>query len=312
MHRVSVVVPALNEAKNLPRVLPLIPRWAHEVILVDGKSTDGTSDVARATLPGIRVVEERHRGKGLALRAGFEAATGDIIVMLDADGSTDPREIPLFIEALTHGADLVKGSRFLPGGGTLDMPFHRQLGNSCFVAAVRVLFGGRFTDLCYGYMAFWTEILPRLQIDAIGFEVETQIALRALRAGLRVSEVPSFEKRRIYGEGNLRTIPDGLRVTRQILRERFRSPIPRGSRPAGEEAPVVGIPIMPAAAAPQRAQAADLVPVFDVVPADHSHRLKHREPGGRVPPDRVELALKASSRTDLVGATPLPIPVEKP
>jgi glycosyltransferase involved in cell wall biosynthesis len=229
MHRVSVVIPALNEAANLPHVLPLIPLDVHEVILVDGKSTDGTAGVARGLLPRIRLVQQEGSGKGSALRSGFAAATGDIIVMLDADGSTNPREIPRFLDALIRGADLVKGSRFLPGGGTADMPLYRKLGNAAFVGSVRLLFGGMSTDLCYGYSAFWARILPQLKLDAAGFEIETQMALRARWAGLRVVEVASFEACRINGTSNLRTIPDGWRVTKQILRERFRSPIERGS-----------------------------------------------------------------------------------
>jgi glycosyltransferase involved in cell wall biosynthesis len=179
------------------------------------------------------------------LRSGFSAAAGEIIVMLDADGSTDPREIPRFIDALTRGADLVKGSRFLRGGGTADMPLYRKLGNAAFVRSVRLLFGGMSTDLCYGYSAFWARILPQLQLDATGFEIETQMALRARWAGLRVVEVPSFEARRIYGSSNLQTIPDGWRVTKQILRERFRSPIPRGSAMIASGRRAVGIPVVP-------------------------------------------------------------------
>jgi glycosyltransferase involved in cell wall biosynthesis len=153
------------------------------------------------------------------LRTGFAACTGDIIVMLDADGSTDPREIPAFVGALLAGADVAKGSRFLQGGGTADMPLYRKLGNYAFVLAVRLLIGGRYSDLCYGYNAFWSRALARIQPDVDGFEIETLINIRALRAGCRVAEVPSFEARRVYGEGRLRTIPDGWRVLRTIWRE---------------------------------------------------------------------------------------------
>ncbi len=88
--RVSFVVPTLNEAKNLPCLLPRIPNWAHEVIIVDGRSTDGTVDVARRMCPDARIVMQPRPGTGAALRAGFRAATGDIIIMLDADGSMAP------------------------------------------------------------------------------------------------------------------------------------------------------------------------------------------------------------------------------
>jgi len=220
---VSVVVPALNEQDNLPHVLDRIPDWVHEVLLVDGHSTDGTLTVTCTLRPNARVGQQKGRGKGAALRNGFAAATGDIIVMLDADGSTDPAEIPAFVGALLAGADYAKGSRFLQGGGTDDMPFYRRLGNWGFVTMVRVLFGGNFSDLLYGYNAFWRRILPKLNLDGEGFEIETMMNVRALRAGLKVAEVPSFEYERIHGEGRLRTFPDGWRVSKTMLKERFGS-----------------------------------------------------------------------------------------
>lgn len=216
---VSVIVPAKNEVKNLEHVLPMIPTWVDEIILVDGHSTDNTIAMARHLIPDIKVVEQQGRGKGDALRAGFAAATSDIIVMIDADGSTDPKEIPAFVEALVNGADFVKGSRFAAGGGTSDMSYLRRFGNWGFTTLVKVLFGGNFTDLCYGYNAFWSHILPQLDLDGDGFEIETIMNVRALRTGLRVVEVPSFEAERIHGESNLRTFPDGWRVLKAIGRE---------------------------------------------------------------------------------------------
>jgi glycosyltransferase involved in cell wall biosynthesis len=239
---VSVVIPAMNEAENLRVVLPMVPDWVHEVILVDGNSTDGTPDVAREILPSIRIVKQHGRGKGAALRSGFAAATGEIVVMLDADGSTDPKEIPAFVGALLDGADFAKGSRFLKGGGTSDMTFERKLGNMGFVLMVRTLFGGRYTDLCYGYNAFWRRAIPLLRLDGDGFEIETMMNVRALKVGLDVVEVPSFEHDRIYGTSNLHTFRDGWRVLRTILREAF------GRTVEPVQLPVAGVTSLPVTA----------------------------------------------------------------
>lgn len=240
-YRVSVIIPALNEAENLPHVLPKIPAWVDEVILVDGWSTDDTVAVARALSPDIRIVQQQRRGKGAALRSGFAAATGEIIVMLDADGSTDPAEIPAFVGALLAGADFAKGSRFLQGGGTADMPIYRQWGNGLFVWIVRTLFGGQYTDLCYGYNAFWSWVVRELHLDGDGFEIETIMNIRALRIGLHVAEVPSFEAERVYGAGRLRTIPDGWRVLKAIFRERFSRQYPETELSSPAEPPLGGV-----------------------------------------------------------------------
>ncbi len=230
---ISVIIPALNEARNLPHVMAGLPE-VDEVILVDGGSIDDTVAVARRLMPGIRVVTQNRRGKGNALACGFAAATGDILVMIDADGSTDPREIPSFIAALRTGADFAKGSRFGCGGGSADITRLRRLGNRFLNLLVNVLFGTRYSDLCYGYNAFWARHLGVFGLDSTtpapagkrdgrlwgdGFEIETLLNLRAARAGLRITEVPSFEQARIHGESNLNALTDGLRVLRTIARE---------------------------------------------------------------------------------------------
>lgn len=218
---VSVVIPTLDEAENLPLVLPHLPMdWIDEVLLVDGCSTDRTVEVAQKLIPSINVVLEPQLGKGAALRAGYQRCSGDVIIVMDADGSHDPREIPRFVKALMHGSDFVKGSRFAPGGGTTDMPRLRQFGNRLFVFLVNLLFNVHFTDLCYGYHAFWRYCLDSINLDGVeGFEIDTAIYVRALCHRLRLTEVPSFEGYRFRGAGKLRTFPDGLRVLMTILRE---------------------------------------------------------------------------------------------
>ena len=220
--RVSVIVPTRNEAANLPYVLPLIPSWVDEIIIVDGESTDDTIAVARELAPDAIIITERRKGKGRALCTGFENATGDFIVAIDADGSTDPREIPAYVGALVAGADLAKGSRFMQGGGTDDMEFHRKLGNQALTFAVNRLFRGRYSDLCYGYFAFRRDalsLLIRPGDDVGGFEIETFLNIRALKNDLRVAEVASHEFNRIHGTSNLNALRDGLRILRVIIRE---------------------------------------------------------------------------------------------
>ena len=221
---VSVVVPAMNEAENLPHVFATLPHWIHEIVLVDGNSTDDTVAVARRLRPNLRIITQRGKGKGDALRAGFAACTGDIIVMIDADGSTDGREIIHFVGALVTGADFVKGSRYASGGGSDDLTIGRRLGNSVLRGMVNRIYGTQYTDLCYGYNAFWSRHLEVLDLDCEGFEVETVLNIRAARAGLRVHEVPSHERSRIHGESNLRVVRDGWRVLKTIMRE-WRRPV---------------------------------------------------------------------------------------
>jgi glycosyltransferase involved in cell wall biosynthesis len=242
---VSVVIPTLNEAENLRTLLPMLPRWIFELIIVDGHSTDGTISVVNDFGKdfSVKVLAETVRGKGAALRAGFNAAQGDIILALDADCSMHPREMLVLVGALLAGADLVKGSRFLQGGGTSDMSVVRMTGNWALTNTVRLLFGGSFTDLCYGYFAFWRRHLTVLEPTCLGFEVETFVKLQALKAGLKISEVPSFEFERKHGSSNLRALPDGMRILGTILRERFlpgRSAVPH-EPPLGD--PLVAPPI---------------------------------------------------------------------
>jgi glycosyltransferase involved in cell wall biosynthesis len=227
--RVTAVIPAMNEAENLPHVLTRLPAIVDEVILVDGHSVDDTVEVARRLRPDIRVVTQTARGKGNALACGFAVATGDIIVMLDADGSTDPAEIPLFVAKLREGADFVKGSRAMLGGGSEDLTVLRRAGNRFLTGTVNTLYGVSYTDLCYGYMAFWRRCLPDLNVDCSGFEVETLLTVRAAQADLEIAEVPSVERNRIYGESNLRPVRDGMRVMRTILSERFGRREPKAS-----------------------------------------------------------------------------------
>lgn len=218
-HKVTILLCTLNEEKNLPHVLPRLPSFADEILIVDGYSKDNTVDVAKKLVPNVRVVFQPGKGKGDALRYGINEAKGDIIVMLDADGSMAPEEIPDFIEPLLNGYNFVKGSRFLPGGGTSDMSRHRVFGNWVFTTLTNIFHRCKYTDLCYGYNAFWKKTFEAVNFKGNGFEVETEINIKIQKAGLKVKEVPSFEAERLNGEGKLHSLKDGWRILTTILRE---------------------------------------------------------------------------------------------
>jgi glycosyltransferase involved in cell wall biosynthesis len=215
---VSLVIPVRNEARNIAWVLEQIADEVDEIILVDGNSTDATLITASRYRPDIKVVCQEGAGKGSALRTGFLAATGDIIVMMDADGSMAPQEIRHYLHFLANGYDFVKGSRFVVGGGSLDITRFRRLGNRFLLGVFNSLYDAELTDLCYGFCAFHRRYLELLSLSATGFEIEAEMVVHAMRGGLRVAEVPSLEMPRRSGKSNLHAIRDGIRVLRTVLR----------------------------------------------------------------------------------------------
>lgn len=219
---VTVAIPTLNEEKNIARVITELKRIGFsDILVIDGNSKDATARIAREL--GVNLVFQNGRGKGAALRQifGGQAFKGNIVIMMDADGSMDPEELPSFVEALKPGVDVVKGSRFMYGGYSEDMTLVRRIGNLLFVILVNSLLRTKYTDLCYGYAAFRREAVERLypHLRSKNFEIEAELFSKSRTLGLKVVEVPSIEYKRKNGKSNLKAVRDGLLILKTILKE---------------------------------------------------------------------------------------------
>jgi glycosyltransferase involved in cell wall biosynthesis len=225
---VGVIIPALNEGKNIRDVLYKLDSLGfNNVLVIDGKSNDDTIEVA--SKHGATVVLQHGKGKGDAIRQVLNNNffNVDALVLMDADGSMNPEEIPSFIEALKSGADVVKGSRFLKGGYTYDMTPMRRFGNKILTEIVNFLWpGARFTDSCYGFVVLNKRAIQCVAptLKAQGFEVEIETLTRALEMGLTVKEVPSIEYKRKNGTSNLNAFKDGLKIFKTIIQQFFNEP----------------------------------------------------------------------------------------
>lgn len=214
--RISIVIPTLNEVENIKHVFPHIPQFIDEIIVIDGDSIDGTRDEILKFRKESRIIIDKTPGKGIALRKGFETATGDIIIMMDADGSHDPYEIPSILEPVLNGYDASKRSDYLPGGGSDDFTLFRRFGNKIFIMMVNNMYGANFTDLCYGYRAFKREALEKMHCESDGFEIETEQSIRMIKSGLKIKEIPYFEAKRKNGDSRLHWIKDGWRICTKL------------------------------------------------------------------------------------------------
>jgi glycosyltransferase involved in cell wall biosynthesis len=218
---VSIIIPTLNEIDNIKYVFPRIPEFIDEIVVIDGDSDDGTREEILKFRKDAKIIIYRTNGKGAALRKGFDIVTGDLIIMMDADGSHNPDEIPSLLKPILNGYDVVKASRFLPGGGSDDFTPFRRMGNIIFIKMVNKLYGANYTDLCYGYRVFKKEAIMKIPCKSDGFEIETEQSILIQKAGLRIKEVPSFESKRKHGNSNLNSIRDGWRILRTIVKEKF-------------------------------------------------------------------------------------------
>jgi glycosyltransferase involved in cell wall biosynthesis len=218
---IKIVIPALNEEMNLKILLgQLLSLGFYDIVVIDGNSIDNTLKIAKDF--GVTVLLQKGKGKGDAIRQAFRSISFDfdLLVMIDADGSMDPREIPSFVDVMKNSdADIVKGSRFLDGAFTHDMSPLRMFGNTIFNGLVNLLCSTNYSDLCYGFLAFNKKSVKLFSelIESDGFEVEAELLVKAKQLDLKVVEVPSIEYHRNHGESNLCTFSDGLAILRTIL-----------------------------------------------------------------------------------------------
>jgi len=217
----TILIPTRNEADTIGEVIDRVSRHLSnppQVLVVDA-SDDATPWVAM--MSGARVIRQYGRGKGNALRQILPAIESNIVLLMDGDGSMRPEEIPTFVQAIDSGADIVKGSRFMRHGGSIDMTFPRRIGNLFFVLLVNLLWSTKYTDLCYGFIAFKKDALKRLvsHLRSDDFEIETEIFIKARKLGLSVCEVPSVELSRKFGSSKLSTIHDGVQILKTIINE---------------------------------------------------------------------------------------------
>jgi glycosyltransferase involved in cell wall biosynthesis len=223
----SIVIPVYNEAEWVEQLVRRVLEqpWRMELLLVDDGSTDGTQEILRvlaADEPRITLQLNPHnRGKGAALRAGFAMATGDVVIIQDADLEYDPRDYgDLLVPILDGRADVVYGSRFL-GGPHRVFNFHHFVANRGLTFLSNALTGLNLTDIETCYKVFRREILDGMKLTSDRFGFEPEFTARIARAGLRVYEVPISYSGRDYDEGKKITWRDGVSALWTILRSRF-------------------------------------------------------------------------------------------
>ncbi|MPZ23936.1 MAG: glycosyltransferase [Dehalococcoidia bacterium] len=230
MLKLSIVIPVRNEAAS---VLPVIEKvravdcgLEKELIVVDDGSTDDTRRLLLSLGPAedlVLVLNDEGLGKGAAMRAGFERASGDLLIVQDGDLELDPAEIPALLEPILAGrAQATFGSRFLSGRG--QTPLVMYLGNWLLTRAVNILFSTRLTDLNCCYKLMPTQTARSLGLTADGFDIEAELTCRLLQQGRTIVEVPVSYRPRTQDEGKKLRIGAGWTVLRTVVRLRFSRP----------------------------------------------------------------------------------------
>jgi glycosyltransferase involved in cell wall biosynthesis len=233
--KLSVVIPAYNEESTIAETIERVKAVdlggvELEIVVVDDGSKDRTRQIL-GTIPGIRVVlQERNAGKGAAVKSGFRAATGDVVLIQDADLEYDPQDYPALVQPILDGhVEAVMGSRFLIerlkffGKGAKSPFFTHYIGNKLIVAITNGLYGHSATDYEGCYKAFSKRIVDGIPIEANGFEYDNELICKLLRRGHRIAEVPIRYRPRTYEQGKKIKWQDGVVMLWTIVKWRFRS-----------------------------------------------------------------------------------------
>ena len=222
---VSIVIPTLNEEETIGKVIDEIPkenieRWGYqvEILVADNNSSDKTREIAAER--GAKVIIEPARGKGRAIRTAFKAASGDFIFMLDADYTYPAIYISKMLEVLREGSDVVIGSRLRGQIGEGAMSKLNVVGNHLLALMASTLYRTRISDLCTGYWGLTKEVVSKLELNAIGFELEAEMFVQIAKKGYKIAEVPIFYRRRA-SPSKLNSLRDGFKIGRTLLKKRF-------------------------------------------------------------------------------------------
>lgn len=215
----SLIIPALNEEGCIGKTIVEIPRnFIDEIIVIDGHSTDNTINEAKEVLgPNDRVIIQKRKGWGAALREAFELASGEIVIVMDADGSQNPKDITSLLERLDSETKFAMASRYKAGGKSEDDTLIRGFGNWLFTKLTNLIHGTGVTDVLYFFFAIHRKNIAKLNLQSAGYEICIELMVKVKQAGLQIEEVPVTERPRLQGESKVNAFWDGLRILRAIL-----------------------------------------------------------------------------------------------
>lgn len=215
--KVSVIIPTLNEVSTIKMVLDSIPKdIVDEILVIDGHSKDGTVELVKKL--GYPIYFEEGNGFGAAFATGAKKATGDIIVFINSDYSHDANDIAKFLKKIDEGYDIVMASRYLKGGGSDDDSLLHYIGNRIITFTANMIHGTHYSDILYFYLAAKKEVFEKVKTTAQGFEYCIELPIKAHKSGFRITQVPSFERKRAGGKAKVNALIHGSKIFFSIFK----------------------------------------------------------------------------------------------